>query len=424
MRHNASEFVSFVSRHFRLVQTMCRERVRFTRDDEIVSFLQRFDFDDRGALRVILRMRELGVLRDRVGHWSPPTFLIEFLDQLAEQHSLASPKVIRGWVESSRDLVNRLLRCVEQKEGSALLTMAATILDVIEEIADVLHNVVQTVEGNCERISQEVNEYRALEDKQQMRDRLLRLVRLQDEYLTPVIRILDVNEELHATTDEISRCCIRLELRLAGLSGEVVDGAARLQREVVWLRQITIGRAEEARRELAPLVEAAVRESKIASGVHKALEHVRQQNWKWLNLTSDMSINDDKDSMLFSNVGIEGFLKVATESADPTPPQLPSHPPRTIENPTTVSDLRQELAGERHVEDLLQWIIEREPDLGLGPAMSLFHALVSSSDEATASNERSSYVRENLSVQAQRWRWDNPSKTSKRKTISARRVAK
>jgi hypothetical protein len=423
MRHNASEFVSFVSKHFRVVQAMCRERVRFTRDDEIVALLQRFGFDDRGALRLIVRMRELGVLQDRVGHWSPPTFLIEFLDQLAEQHSLASPKVIRGWVESLRDLVDRLMRCV-QNEGAALLTMEATILDLIDEIADVLHNVVQTVEGNCDRIAQEVNEYRAIEDRQQMRDRLQRLVRLQDDYLTPVIRILDVNEELHATTDEISQCCIRLELRLAGLSAEVVDGAEHLQREVVWLRQITIGRAEEARRDLAPQVEAAVRESKIASGVHKALEQVRQQNWKWLNLASKVAINDDKDSMLFSNVGVEGFLKVATESVDPTPPRLLSQPPRRIENPTTVSDLRQELASEDRVEDLLQWIMEREPDLGLDPAMRLFHLLVSDSEEATASNDRSSYLRENLSVQAQRWRWDNPSNRSKRKTISARRDAK
>ena len=61
MPRNAQEFVSFVATHFRPVEAMCREHVRFASDDDIVSFLRRFS-DDKSVAKLIGRMREVGVL--------------------------------------------------------------------------------------------------------------------------------------------------------------------------------------------------------------------------------------------------------------------------------------------------------------------------------------------------------------------------
>lgn len=70
MKHNAAEFVNFLSSHFRPIEAMCRERVRFSRDDEIVAFLHRFEEDDKNVSKLIGRMREVGVLRELTGLWS------------------------------------------------------------------------------------------------------------------------------------------------------------------------------------------------------------------------------------------------------------------------------------------------------------------------------------------------------------------
>ena len=102
MKHNPPEFVRYVADHFRPIEAMCRERVRFSRDDEIAAFLHRFEEDDKNVTRLIGRMREVGVLRELAGLWSPPPFLMKFLEGLEARSALASRKVIQGWVEALR----------------------------------------------------------------------------------------------------------------------------------------------------------------------------------------------------------------------------------------------------------------------------------------------------------------------------------
>ena len=209
MPRNAQEFVSFVATHFRPVEAMCREHVRFASDDDIVSFLRRFS-DDKSVAKLIGRMREVGVLVDLAGEWAPPPFLAEFIEKVAQRHALASPKVIHSWVEALQQHVTELMHQIEP----AYVDFGVFDVDIgrslLHEIADVFQAIVRTVQGNCARITSEVAEYRTVEGAARLRSRLNWLLHLHDEYLEPLIRIVDIGGDFYAVTEQITNCCARV----------------------------------------------------------------------------------------------------------------------------------------------------------------------------------------------------------------------
>ncbi|MCA9125641.1 MAG: hypothetical protein KDB22_01105 [Planctomycetales bacterium] len=418
MKHNASEFVNFLASHYRPIEAMCRERVRFERDDEIASFLLRFEDDHKNVTRLIGRMREVGVLRELAGQWSPPPFLSDFMDKLAERHALASPKVIQGWIETIRDFVVKLATILDTVQFSLDELQTDEVHHLIQEIADVFQTIVRTVEENCERIANEVAEYRAIEDAHHLRARLSRLVQLQSEYLDPVIRILDVSGDLFDCTQQVSHCCTRLIVRSSHEAEDsVADEAATLQRDVTWLRRVTVRRAEEARRELSPLCEAAGRESKISVGVNRALEQIRRRNWQSLQLNESLSITDEKDGSLFSDVAVTRFAEIAVEAAPAQAPTIPTDTVATLSSPLTVDELIEQLELEQPIDDLLEWILEYDPSLTADSAMRLFHGVISHFEQATPTEIRRNYDCGTLAVTAQRWRWSAKATSRARASI-------
>ena len=136
---------------------------------------------------------------------------------------------------------------------------------LLRDISHVFHTIIRTVHDNCQRIATEVGEFRVIEEAGQLRKRLNRLIHLHNEYLEPIIRIVSVKGAFYGVTDKISNCCVRLSMLGDGDADKVSDEARCIGRDVVWLRRVVIRQAEEARRELAPLCAAAVRESRIAS---------------------------------------------------------------------------------------------------------------------------------------------------------------
>lgn len=406
MKHNASEFVNFLASHYRPIEAMCRERVRFERDDEIASFLLRFEDDHKSVTRLIGRMREVGVLRELAGQWSPPPFLSDFMDKLAERHALASPKVIQGWIETIRDLVAKLAGILDTVQFSLDEQQTEDVRHLTQEIADVFQTVVRTVEENCERIANEVAEYRAIEDAHHLRARLSRLVQLQSEYLDPVMRILDVSGDLFDSTQQVSHCCTRLIVRSSNHAEDsVADEAATLQRDVTWLRRVTVRRAEEARRELAPLCEAAARESKISVGVNRALEQIRRRSWQELQLEETLPITDEKDGSLFSDTAVMRFAEIAVQATPTQAPTIPSETVAVLPSPLTADELVEQLKLEQPIDDLLEWILNYNASLTADSAMRLFHVLIGQCEQANPTELRHSYDRGVLSITAQCWTW-------------------
>ena len=406
MPRNAHEFVQFVANHFRPLEAMCRQHARFASDDEIASFLRPFEKEDKNLTRLIGRMREVGVLVELAGEWAAPPFLAEFIEKVLERHALASPKVIQSWVETLQEHVARLLSQIDSTSFDFGAFDADACRYLLHEIADVFHTIVRTVQDNCERIACEVADYRTLEDAGPLRSRLDRLIQLHDEYLEPVIRIVDISGDFYAVAEQISTCCARIAILADGGASGIAEEARFVQKEVVWLRRVVVRRAEEARRELAPLCEAAIRESRIAKGVNRALESIRQRDWQPLDLVRNLAVVEEKDGTLFSDLAVERYLRLAGDAKTHLPPRVLTTAQNSLQIPLAPEDLIDRLELIESLDDLLAWVLESCDDVDLDAAVRLFHVIIERrTDRARHTETRRDYERRDLVVNAACWTW-------------------
>src|SRR5438874_2181536 len=107
---NPQEFISFLARHYRPLEAMCRERIRFTSDDAMAAFLRRHMEEDSNPAWLINQMKDLGVLVQGSGDWSLPGFLVRFIREVQNRRLLASPQVIQSWVKKLEQHVTDLER--------------------------------------------------------------------------------------------------------------------------------------------------------------------------------------------------------------------------------------------------------------------------------------------------------------------------
>ena len=157
---------------------------------------------------------------------------------------------------------------------------------------------------------------------------------------------------------------------------EIADEARFMQKEVVWLRRVVVRQAEEARRELAPLCEAAIRESEIAKGANRALEAMRLGKWESLSLGENLSITEEKDGTLFSDLAVERFLRLAGRTKAISCPRVTTTSPQEMQIPLTAEDLIERLEVIESLEDLLSWILEICDDMDLDAVVRLFHVII------------------------------------------------
>lgn len=409
MPRDPQEFARFLANHYRPIEAMCRQRMRFTSDNEIMAFLRPFEADDKNLAPLVGLMRTKGVLIELAGEWCPPPFLVSFIDQLALRHVLASPKVIRGWIETLDGHIETLMRQVDAAGLELGTTVAAECEVVIRDIDETFQNIVRTVQDNCARIADEVAEYRKTENAGRIRSRLNRLIQLHDEYLEPVIRIVEVGGEFYTATEKVRNCCSRIGVPSLKTGGTIKEDAKFLQKEITWLRRVVVRGAEEARRELAPLCEAAARESQIARGVNRSLEAIIQGDWTPLALDANLLLVVDKDATTFSDQAIRQFLANVIALEDQIPPAVPSQPLETFAIPLTADDLIEKLQSIDLAPDLLDWVLDCCDELNLGEAVRLFHAVLGREPaHVSHSNERKQYRRGDFAVEATKWTWKGP----------------
>ena len=407
MPRNPHEFVRFVAKHYRLLAVMCRENQRFTSDAEMEAFVRPYLESGSSPAILVGRMKSLGIVSQTTGDWTPPPFLGRFLAEVEQRHALASPGVVRGWVEKFSGLAKSL----DALAASGVPASADAQLElgaILDEVTDTIATIAATVGGNCDRIGTEVTHYRTEEDSRRMRFRLARLIDLHANYLEPLLRLIEVGGEFYSVSEQVVASCNRLAAHaLTGTESGLVLLAATVSREVIWLRRGTLRRAHEANRELGPLCEAAMRESSIARGVNRALEAIALGDWERRDLDRQLAVTIAPDGPLLNDRAAVTYLLAARSYKDAPPPILGPEEPGAMDVPWTAASLREELEKFDSVDDVFDWICERvgrdRPD---APA-ALLHDLVDAASEhlSVAGPETQQYPFARIDVEGRVWAW-------------------
>jgi len=164
MPRNPAEFVRFLSEHYRIVAAMCGERQRFSNDEEIAAFIRRFSERDVNPAWRIGRIKEIGILTCGTSDWSVPAYLVQFFRELQNLYALATPEIVRASVGAMDKLVRDLEKRAEGFERGPEFAEEDDTVFLLEQIQDALHAIIYNVEGNCDRITVEVNEFRKMEE--------------------------------------------------------------------------------------------------------------------------------------------------------------------------------------------------------------------------------------------------------------------
>lgn len=407
MPRNPQEFVRFVARHYRLLAVMCRENLRFASDAEMEAFVRPYLEVGSSPGLLVNRMKSLGVVSQTTGDWTPPPFLGRFLAEVEQRHALASPGVVRGWVEK----LSGLAKTLEALTVDGVPASADSQLElgaVIDEVTDTIATIAGTVGGNCDRIGTEVTRYRTEEDSRRMRFRLTRLIDLHTNYLEPILRLIEVGGEFYSVSEQVVASCDRLAAHaLIGVDNPISLQAAAVSRGVIWLRRGTLRRAHEANRELGPLCEAALRESAIARGVNRALETIGSGNWDRLALDRHLAVIIAPDGPLLNDRAALSYFLAARSYKDAPPPILGPEEPGSMDVPWTVASLREELEKLASVDDVFDWICERVGRDRPDPPAALLHDLVEVASEhlRVVGSEPQQYSFARIDVAGRVWTW-------------------
>ena len=408
MPKDEQEFLTYLAKHFRLVESVCANLKGFESDSELHAFLQGHSQAAEAPKRQAKRLKDVGILIHGATGWSTPPFLATFLRQLHERHLLASPAIVRGWIEELKVYSNRLDRLIERSARDVSGVDSEDMLRVSKDIEYTISKIVQIVQDNCECIAREVAEYRATEEAGRIKQRLSRLVELYEKYLDPVIELVNINGSFY----EIGNC-IAAQCELVA-EGEVYFAPSTrgrfesLRSLVVWLRNAVLKQAEEAKRELAPLCLAAVKEQKIALGVNRALEFARLGQFAELEIPELLKIVEDKNGPMFSDSAIERYLEDASSYVDEPPPRIEIEPTKELLVPITADELIGKLESGFGTDDLLGWILDNNEDVELELAIQLLLAAISKRSElVNPTDEMKTYQRNQFEAESFRWVWRN-----------------
>ena len=127
MPRDEQEFLSYIARHFRLVELLCSHVKGFESDSELHSFLDANSDGAESTSRQAKRLKDVGVLIEGASGWIAFPFLSHFLRQLHDRHLLASPMVVRGWIKELQNHSSRLASHIEQASSVPNLRFAVLL---------------------------------------------------------------------------------------------------------------------------------------------------------------------------------------------------------------------------------------------------------------------------------------------------------
>ena len=406
MPRDEQEFLTYLANHFRLVESVCGNLTGFESDSELHVFLQSHSREAESPKRQAKRLKDVGVLINGASGWTTPPFLTTFLRQLRERHLLASPAIVRGWIDELRGYSDSLGRLIERSSQLGNYVETADMDRVSNDIEYTIVNIVQIVHDNCECIARDVAEYRATEEVSRLKNRLQHLVVLYEKYLDPVIELVNINGSFYEIGNAIAAQCEKVTDESAFFAPETRARFESLRGLVVWLRNAVLKQAEEAKRELAPLCATAVQEQKIATGVNRALELARLGQFAELNIPGLLKIVDEKNGPMFSDMAIENYLDDALSYVDEPPPQIEIEPTKELPVPVTVDEIVDKLDSNFGTDDLLGWILDNNEEIELELAIQLVVAAIGKArGQAKPTEELTLYRRNQFEAESFRWIW-------------------
>ncbi|WKZ66211.1 MAG: hypothetical protein QY325_15785 [Flavobacteriales bacterium] len=311
----------------------------------------------------LLELQILVPLEEGSSHYVLAQPLLQLMNYLHDDALPTSPEIIQGYTAALESARKRIASGT-QAFDTLSVGLAAT------EVDHTLRRMQEDLDATHRAVMAEVARYKADRSSVSVRERYLRIVRLMDLYVQPLVDIVRVDGQLVDTLNELDAALSAA--REAGVFAELAP-LLRNERQIRALRRRAIHTLNESRKELQPLYEVLRRSSAIAHGATLALgrlRHMKLDDWvaHYVPQAERASIECPPT---------DAVLKRTIHHVAAHPPQPPPSL-RMEESAETPPDyvrllwlkaLPDALAAELPVKDLTDWMVRTYPDKGTSDAL-------------------------------------------------------
>lgn len=312
------------------------------------------------------RLLELGILlplEEGSAHYVMAQPLHALIEYLHDDALPTSPEIIQGYTAALESARKRIVTGVAAFDALSVALAAS-------EIDHTLRRVQEDLNATHRAVMAEVSRYKADRSSVSVRERYMRIVRLMDQFVHPLVEIVRVDGLLVGTLNELDAALS--SAREAGVFMELAS-VLRNERQIRVLRRRAIHTLNESRKELQPLYDVLRRSSSIAHGASLALGRLRPMKLEdWVSNYVPQAGRAPVECP-----PTDAVLRRTIHDVVAHPPQQP--PPLSMEeNRETPSDyvrllwlnaLPDALRAELPVKDLTGWLVKSFPEKGTADAL-------------------------------------------------------
>ncbi|MCB9183328.1 MAG: hypothetical protein H6591_05370 [Flavobacteriales bacterium] len=312
------------------------------------------------------RLTELGILvplEEGSSHYLMAQPLRNLIEYLHDDALPTSPEIIQGYTAALESARKRIVSGVAAFDALSVALAASEVDHTLRRVQEDLNATHRAVMG-------EVARYKADRSSVSVRERYMRIVRLMDQFVHPLVEIVRVDGLLVNTLNELDAA-----LRSARETGVFVElgPVLRNERQIRVLRRRAIHTLNESRKELQPLYDVLRRSSSIAHGATLALGRLKPMKLEdWVAHYVPQAARAPIECP-----PTDAVLRKTIHDVVAHPPQQPP-PLRMEESKDTPADyvrllwlnaLPEALRAELPVKDLTGWLTQSFPDKGTSDAL-------------------------------------------------------
>lgn len=402
MARNPHEFLKFMLDNLDPLLEISRERRRFPSVEDIETPFRQLMEEGSHVRKRIEDMISLGIVIPAAGEWVMPAYVRDFLQRLQEQHSASAPGVVKAIVSQLQETIEGLTDVLEHPDLPASATKAERAL---KQACELFYDAVDRLEQTCLAIESEVAKYRAARDTREVKASLRHLLSLYEQYLVPLVDVIDLNGLFVTTSNSLLTCCERLR-RDVVWPLEVTEQARISHDAVLWQRHRTLRNATAVRYELEPLYQMALRDSQVSRGVNRMHTLFSTNDEALAAFLCLARIEESRDPRFLCNESIRNEFRRLHGYVPPLPPLLTPTVPGIGTLRPQFRELRDELLAQGFVSDLMEWLAERcgraDADYALKCLSRLYF---DSARHMAALDAEKDYDFDLVTIQAHVWEW-------------------
>lgn len=365
------EAASFLNANYAVIDELWRRRDSSASDTELLAIIDSTSAQASPGyiLTQLKRMRFIAEVDTHIGEWELSLPFIHWLEHLQMVARPVSSAVVQARLTTLEQALNSFTAATTRgdwNDGRDSLRFAR------ETIQQLTEDLAQTRAAIATAVTEAKSEHR----KQGAVERFRRINRLWQDYLIPILEMLDPTGELEVLCSHWER-----QLTLATEQGFLPDLriAERIDRDMQYLRVTLRQSFRECRNEMEPLHASLRRDSLLAEGAARILSLVERAGPAGANLSNSVSLSTFRFAGRTTDAAIEASLARFRDIAEP-PRTIEFSEARLPEEARDVEDILNSVnalpSSAFPIEDLLRWLEVHHGNRRFQSVLQVFSLLV------------------------------------------------